>query len=84
LRGKPVDVLADDHAVVTMNLAVRNAVDAEVRAEQPACLLENAPRVGQWTDRVVEAEEKCLTGRGSAQPLFDARSLSGGPRAVGD
>ena len=82
-RGHTIDVVVDDDAVVALNLAVDHAVDAEVRAEQAACLLENARGIGERPDGVVQAAQERLPGLAPAQRLFGAGPFADPPHPVG-
>ena len=82
-RGHTVHVVVDDDAVVALDLAVDHAVDAEVCAEQAACLLKNARRIGERPDGVVQAAQERLPALAPAQRLFCAGPLAGRPRPLG-
>ena len=82
-RGHTVHVVVDDDAVVALDLAVGHAVDAEVCAEQAACLLKNARRIGERPDGVVQAAQERLPALAPAQCLFCAGPLAGRPRPLG-
>src|SRR6185436_16901564 len=83
LRGDPVHVVVDDDAVVALNLTVSHAVDAEVGTEQAACLLENARRIRERTDGLVEAAQERLPALVPVQGLFRAGPLAGSPHPLG-
>ena len=83
LRGQPVHVIVDDRAVVALDLAVSDAVDAKVRAEQAACLCENARRIGERPDRVVQFPKERLPIADPAQRFLSARARVGYPHALG-
>ena len=82
-EGSAVHVIVDDRAVVALDLAVGHAVDAEVRAQQAACLRENARRIGERPDRVVQFPKERLPIIDPAQRLLRARALAGCPYALG-
>ena len=82
-RGQAVHVIVDDGAVVALDLAVGHAVDAEVRAQQTACLRENARRIGERADRVVQLAQERLPIIAPTQRLLRARALAGSPYALG-
>ena len=82
-RGHTVHVVVDDDAVVALNLGVDDAVDAEVCAEQAACLLKNARRIGERPDGVVQAAQERLPALAPAQCLFGAGALASRPRPLG-
>ena len=83
LRGEPVHVIVDDRAVVALDLAVRDAVDVQVRAEQAACLRENAGRIGDRPDRVVQCPNERMPIADSTQRFLRARARVGYPHALG-
>ena len=75
-RGHTVHVVVDDDAVVALDLAVGDAVDAEVCAEQAAGLVKNARRIGERADGVVQAAQERLPALAPAQRLFRAGPLA--------
>ena len=81
-RGHTVHVVVDDDAVVALNLAVGDAVDAEVGAEQAAGLVKNARRIGERADGVVQAAQERLPALAPAQRLFRAGPLARPPTSA--
>ena len=82
-RLHTIHVVVDDDAVVVLNLGVDDAVDAEVCAEQAACLPKNARRIGVRPDGVVQAAQERLPALGPVQCLFGASALASPPRPLG-
>ena len=73
LRRKAVDVLADDDAVGAVDLAVTDAIDVQVRAQQAAGLREDTVGIGERSDGVVQRAQERL-------PLLHAAEQLLGPR----
>ena len=83
LRREPVHVLVDDRAVLTVDLAVADAVDPQVHTEHAACLAENARRIGERPDRVAQFSQERMPIADSAQRFLGARARIGDPDALG-
>jgi hypothetical protein len=83
LRREPVHVLADDRAVLTVDLAVADAVDPQVHTEQAARLAENACRIGERPNGVAQFSQERVPIADSAQRFLCARARIGDPDALG-
>jgi hypothetical protein len=83
LRWKTVEVLGDEDALVPVDVAVRDAVDSKVLAEEAARLVDDARWIGERPDRIVQAPEKRLPAVSADSRIFRMRSLDSRPRLLG-